>query len=61
MICATCGGPAHPATGCQYTETFITCYRCTVEAWTWLRRHINEKGLRSGISFYEHAGKKGES
>jgi len=52
--CATCGGPAHPATGCQYTETFITCYSCTVEAWSWIRQHVAGKGRRRGPSFYDH-------
>jgi hypothetical protein len=52
--CPTCGGPSHPATGCAYSSTFIVCYRCTVEAWAWIRQHTAGKGRRSGPSFYDH-------
>lgn len=52
-----CGGPSHPATGCVYTPTFVVCYRCTVEAWEWIRRHVNGKGRRFGPGFYEHVNR----
>jgi len=54
-VCRMCGGSASPHNGCQYTETFIVCGICTREAWRWLRNHINGKGLRNGLSFYDHA------
>ena len=54
MICVTCHGPAHPATGAQYSATCITCYRCTVAAWAWVKKHTDEKGLRKGMPFYEY-------
>ncbi len=53
--CRDCGGVAHPASGCQYTETWIVCGPCVRIAWAWLLRHINGKGGRSGLYFYEHA------
>lgn len=56
--CRTCGGAAHPATGCAYSATFVVCRRCVLEAWTkpgGLLAHINGKGGRSGIFFYEYA------
>lgn len=56
--CATCGGVAHPASGCQYTERFIVCGPCTRLAWVWLRKHINGKGARKGLLFYEYAGRR---
>lgn len=64
MICSFCGDPAaHPATGCQYGPRTLACYRCVAECWTWVRRHVNGKGLRprtSGqarpaLTFYEAA------
>jgi hypothetical protein len=64
MRCNFCGGPAHPATGCQYTETMISCWRCTLEAWRWIKGHTNRMARRSGrggvpaLSFYEAAGRK---
>lgn len=57
LRCATCGGVAHPASGCQYTPTFIVCGPCTRQAWVWLRAHINGKGGRKGLYFYAHAGR----
>lgn len=57
--CRTCRGVAHPATGCVYSPTFIVCGPCTREAWFGpggLLEHINGKGRRRGLSFYEHAG-----
>lgn len=56
--CAFCGGAAHPATGCQYGPSTIACWRCTIEAWRWVKGHTNGKGLKKGLSFYEAAGKK---
>jgi hypothetical protein len=57
MTCATCGGVAHPATGCQYTETFIVCGPCTRRAWEWIRVHVNARDRR-GRYFYEAAGRR---
>jgi hypothetical protein len=54
MTCASCGGSAHPSTGCQYTERTLICRRCTVAFWAWLRQHVNGKGLRKGLCFYDH-------
>lgn len=53
--CPICGGVSHPATGCAYSENFVVCVRCTKEAWQWLLSHINGKGGRKGIYFYEYA------
>lgn len=50
--CRTCGGVAHPATGCVYSENFIVCGPCTREAWVWIRGFTNQKGRRRGPSFY---------
>ncbi len=52
--CKDCGGPAHPATGCQYTATYITCGPCTKRAWDWVKSHTNSKGARKGPNFYNH-------
>lgn len=52
--CRTCGGAAHPATGCVYGPNFIVCRRCTVEAWRWIQTFTAGKGRRRGPSFYEH-------
>jgi len=52
--CPTCGGVSHPATGCAYTPTFVVCWRCTEEAWRWIRTFTAGKGRRRGPSFYEH-------
>ena len=53
MRCFSCGGPAHPATGCQYTETLIMCGPCTREFWAWMRRHTSRRW--GGRYFYEDA------
>lgn len=64
MRCNFCGGAAHPATGCQYSATMISCWRCTVEAWHWIKGHTNRKARRprggavTSVSFYEAAGRK---
>ena len=52
--CRTCGGVAHPATGCVYSATFIVCGPCTREAWAWIRQFTAGKGRRCGPSFYNH-------
>lgn len=38
--CFFCGGPAHPATGCVYSERVIACYACVVSFWRWFRGHM---------------------
>jgi hypothetical protein len=53
--CRDCGGPAHPATGCQYTEDWIVCGPCTRLAWKWILNFVNSKGGHRGVYFYEHA------
>lgn len=56
--CRTCGGVAHPATGCVYTPTFIVCGPCTREAWAWIVGHTSAKGRRNGRpSFYDHVNR----
>jgi len=58
--CAECGGVAHPASGCQYTETFLVCGPCTRKFWKWVREHTNKmppKRARIKASFYDAAGK----
>ncbi len=55
--CKTCGGVAHPATGCAYTPTFIVCYRCTLEMIAYVVQMTNSKGRRKGRpAFYDHVG-----
>lgn len=54
--CFRCGGAAHPATGEQYTETCISCWRCTLEFYSWVRRHTSRRWGK--VYFYECAGKK---
>lgn len=61
--CASCGGSAHPATGCQYSERVIICGRCIREAWHWIKGHtsmkkrVGPKGSKQKVSFYEAAGR----
>jgi hypothetical protein len=55
MTCPFCGGAAHPATGCEYTPTFVACRRCTVEFWAWVRRWTKP---RKGSDFYGAAAKR---
>lgn len=65
--CSFCGGAAHPATGCVYTETMIACWRCTDEAWEWIKVFTNGRARRkrrdgiptvkTKLSFFEAAGK----
>ena len=56
--CRICGGAAHPSTGCAYSPTFIVCWNCTLEGWDWILKHINGKGGRKGLYFYDHIGCK---
>lgn len=59
--CKTCEGPAHPATGCVYSPSFVVCMRCTREAWAWVLNHVNSKGRRGGRpGFYAHVNTIGE-
>lgn len=37
--CSFCGGPWHPATGCQYGERTRSCLRCTLYFWAWFWVH----------------------
>ena len=59
MRCNFCEGPAHPATGCVYSENMISCYRCTVETWSWVKHHTSARAGRrrnkvpTARSFYE--------
>jgi len=54
MSCFFCGDIAHPATGCQYTETCLACAACTRSAWAWVRQHTSSRSRRRGPSFYDH-------
>ena len=53
LRCASCKGVAHPATGCQYSEKTLICRACTVRFWQWLKPHVNGKGRRKGVCFYD--------
>jgi hypothetical protein len=55
--CATCGGVAHPATGCAYSPTFVVCGPCTRAAWKWILVFVNGKGARRGPRFYDHVNR----
>lgn len=64
--CQFCGGAAHPASGCEYSERAIVCGPCVRECWAWLRRHMERDRLRVGsegaarkrfVRFYDHAAK----
>ena len=54
--CFFCGGPAHPASGCQYTSGAIACGPCVRAFWKWGLAHINGKGRRNRSCFSDHAG-----
>lgn len=41
MLCKSCGGVAHPATGAQYTETMLVCEQCVRTFWDWVKGHTN--------------------
>ena len=58
LRCRTCGGVAHPASGCVYTSPrssspFIVCGPCVREAWRWIKGWTNQGGRRGAPSFYE--------
>ena len=55
--CPDCGGPSHPASGCQYTPTYVVCGPCTRRAWKWIISQVNGKGRRNGINFYDHVNR----
>jgi hypothetical protein len=56
--CPTCGGPSHPASGCQYSENFVVCGPCVREAWVWIVQMTNSKGRRQGRpAFYDHVNR----
>lgn len=42
--CFFCDGPAHPSTGCQYSERVIACHGCTVAFWAWAKGHFATRG-----------------
>lgn len=56
MRCFFCKGPAHPATGCQWSESVVACERCTREFWRWFRGMQNRKW--GGFFFYDAAASK---
>lgn len=58
--CFFCGGAAHPATGHAYTARVLACYRCTKEAFAFVKSHTNKKAsgkkyVKTAMSFYEAA------
>ena len=55
MICCICKGPAHPATGAQYSATAIACGPCTRDFWRWVKTHTSRKWGK--VYFYECATK----
>jgi hypothetical protein len=58
IYCRTCGGVAHPASGCAYSPTFVVCGPCVRDFWSWVQRHTNSKGRRKGgPNFYDHVGR----
>ena len=57
MLCCICHGPAHPATGAQYSTRALACHGCVVELWTWLRRRMKGRARGGGLNFYDYAGK----
>lgn len=52
--CRTCGGVAHPSSGCAYSETFVVCGPCVREFWKWMLAFQKGKGVRRGVRFYDH-------
>jgi len=54
MNCCICGGPAHSATGAQYTKNSIACGPCVRDLWYWHIKRQNSVGRRKGILFYDH-------
>lgn len=57
--CPTCGGVAHPATGCVYSPTFIVCGPCVRSFWEWQLAFMAGKGRRRGVRFYDHVNRVG--
>ena len=41
--CSSCGGSAHPASGCEYSPTMLICGRCVRLAWRWILGHTELK------------------
>lgn len=60
VTCCICHGPAHPATGAQYSPTALACFDCVVRLWSDLRRKMRGKPRGGkGPSFYDHAAPVG--
>ena len=57
IYCPTCGGAAHPSTGCVYSPTFIVCGPCVRDFWKWEMAFIEGKGRRRGVRFYDHVNR----
>lgn len=57
MSCFFCGGSAHPAVGCSYSSSVISCRRCTEEFWVWFRGHMRKWGRPGVPDFYAAASK----
>lgn len=57
MTCPFCHGASHPATGCEYTPTFVACHRCTVAFWSWALRWVNRRPKPGRSDFYAAAGR----
>lgn len=56
--CASCRGPAHPATGAQYTPAILVCGPCERAFWAWAKDWTRRpKRLKGGglVYFYEAA------
>ena len=52
MECTFCSGPAHPATGAQYTHSVIACGPCVRMFWRWVRERQWRRW--SGSCFSDH-------
>lgn len=50
--CPVCGGASHPSTGCEYRPGYVVCWRCTREAWHFIKGWTNKKPRRGGPDFY---------
>jgi len=55
VICSACKGAAHPASGCQYSESVIVCGPCVRRFWAWAKQHMRAR--KKGSDFYSAAGK----
>lgn len=51
MRCFFCGGPAHPSTGCEYSERVVSCGPCVRRFWEWFRRQQHK--TFGGCRFYD--------